>query len=220
MRGEAIGIVRMKRSSLMAIATLLALIATAPSYATLTVFSDRASWEGAIGGSDGIENFNRASPVDMSYGVNGAGLIDIGIIGDPTLNRIDDGSGGADTDGSNYFHGALDFSGATSSDLVTVFINQTIIGFGADWAITITCGELIMIIGSDIVLFTDHFTGRGDGFLGVIATTAFSSVVLDTVLDTVELVRYGQLYLRDGRGAGDASAYGACTGSGIAVTAT
>ena len=176
----------MKRNSMLAVATLLGLIVTAPSYATLTVFSDRASWEAAIGGSDGFENFNGVTPFGMSSGVNGAGLIDIEIIGDPTLNRIDAGSGGADTDGSNYFHGALDFSGVTPSDLITVLINQPVIGFGADWATTITGGELIMTIGSDTVAFTDHFTGLGDGFLGVIATAAFSSVVLDTELGTAE----------------------------------
>lgn len=149
------------------------------AHAVLMVFTDRTTWEASLGTSVTTEDFNGVTPFNMSTGVNSAGLIDIELLGSSGPNRIDDGSGFANIDGSNYYHGALDFFDGGAPSQATILITQ-IIGFGADWISTTTGGDLSLTILGETVNFDDHLTGSGNGFLGIISTNSFSSIILDT----------------------------------------
>jgi hypothetical protein len=174
----------MKITSILAGAALA--LAALNAQAVLMVFTDRTGWETAITGTIATEDFNGVTPFAMSTGVNSAGLIAIGLTGGSTDSRIDDGSGGADIDGSNYFHGALDGGGSLGfADSAEILTSPTV-GFGADWTTTITGGLLTLTILGETVQFDNHLSGIGNGFLGVVSTVVFSSILLDTETGAAE----------------------------------
>ena len=151
------------------------------TYAGLIVYTDRTVWASAVSGGISTEDFNSVSPFNMISGVNSAGAIDIELFGIPTNNRIDDGTGVINIDGSNYYHGVLD-SGTSKAKI----LSSPILAFGADWRSTTTGGELTLAILGDTIAFTDYLSGSGDGFLGVISDTAFSTITLDTAKTQAE----------------------------------
>ena len=144
--------------------------------ATLVVYTDRATWEGVVGGFV-TEDFNGVTPGSLSLGVNNVGLISIELFDQVAENRIDSGSGFNNINGTNFWNGNMDAFGNPSSAMI---LQDSIIAFGADWTDTTTGGLLTATIGGETLLFSDYLSGAGGGFLGVVADSPFSSIAFDT----------------------------------------
>ncbi len=143
--------------------------------ASLMFFSDRTTWESALGGTIGTEDFNAVTPFAMSAGSNSAGQLDIVLTNlTSSFNSIDNGAGILNIDGTTYYKGS-----ATSAENIVIQLSQAVLGFGADFRSTHSASGLTLEIDSIMAEFTTLLpSGDGDGFLGVISTNAFSSVRL------------------------------------------
>ena len=143
------------------------------------VFTDRGAWEAAVGGSFVTEDFNALASAGMSLGTNSVGRIDVEVGGtDPGNNAI----GGAFTvNGTQSITLESDTNGSDLQDVSIDFsADAPVIGFGADWVSTTNSGGLTVIIDGMTVEFADHLVS-GDGFLGFVSDTAFSSAVFGQV---------------------------------------
>ena len=152
------------------------------SYAGLVAYTDRVAWESAVSGDIATENFNSITPFNMVSGINAVGKIGVEIFGATSLNRIDDGSDSNNIDGSNYYHGHVDFnSGPPTLDIL---VTPTL-AFGADWRSTNSFGGLFLIILDVTFDLSDYLSG-GDGFFGVVSDSAFSEIDIETTLGEAE----------------------------------
>lgn len=146
----------------------------------IDVYTSRASWETALGGVIQTENFNGLTPGALSLGSNSAGLIDIDISGSSVReNAINDGSHPLDIDGSNFYLGDVARSVTGASTLVSLVFPGAVLGFGADWESTTSLRGLTVTINGETVVFSDHLTGLGSGFLGFVAASSFTEADLD-----------------------------------------
>jgi hypothetical protein len=165
---------------------LLLTLAAGPAHALLMVYTDRAAWQAALGGTLVVEDFNALPQASLVPGLNTVGKLDIELTGAVTVNRIIDASGLLASDGSQYFHGGLDFVGVEPTSLITL-LPGLVRGFGADWTSTVTGGGLLLRAGGETVRFGDYLPGAmGNGFLGIIADVAFARIELDTVTGAAE----------------------------------
>jgi len=164
----------MKTTSACVGLTLLLGAFAQPAKAVLTVYTDRGSWEGVVG-SFATEDFNALATGPMSRGTNNAGVIDIQIGGlnAPRGNEIATGATEFDFDGSNHIHG--DVSSVSLDVSFSILFDRPIAGFGADWVSTTTGGLLTMLIDGETVKFSDHMSGNGNGFLGVVSDSTFTT---------------------------------------------
>jgi len=142
--------------------------------ASHTVYTDRSSWESAVA-SFTTEDFNSVPIGQLSTGVNTVGSIEIEITGPPESNKIEPGSDSLNINGTTFFQGEADTSGSDAG-FPTLLFPSPITAFGGDWTETNTSGDLTMTFGGETLLFSDHFTGDGNGFLGVTTTSSFSEV--------------------------------------------
>ena len=164
---------------------LAALLAVAQVQAAVTVFTDRPSWEAAVGGGFATEDFDGVAPYNMGPGPNAAGLIDIFITGaDAGSNAIIDVGGG-----NHLYQGDVDTSSGRIPSIVFLgTFPLGISGFGADWVDTLTAGQLTVTIESDTINFSDYLVFPGDGFLGFVADAPFTTATFGTEsADGVEL---------------------------------
>lgn len=157
----------MRKSKLLS-NTLLAgalALSTGPAFSTVTTYTDRTSWEAAVG-SFVTEDFDGLTPGALSTGTNNVGLIDVIISGDPGNGALTGTDLDLETDESGLDTGfpAFDFLGP-------------IIGFGADWVSTATNSILEVTIDGTLISFGNELGGSGTGFLGFVSTNAFSGVV-------------------------------------------
>lgn len=162
--------------------SILLLCCAFNSYAGLVVYTDRVAWESAVSGDIATENFNSITPFNMVSGINTVGNIGFEIFGTTSLNRIDDGSDSNNIDGSNYYHGHLDFN--LGPPTLDILVTPTL-AFGADWKSTNSLGGLFLIILDVTFDLSDYLSGD-DGFFGVVSDSAFSEIDLETRLGSAE----------------------------------
>ena len=144
--------------------------------AAIIVFTDRALWEAAAGPFV-TEDFNGLTPTPLSTGNNPVGLIDINIVGDPGVSRIDDGTSVFAINGTNALILEVDESGTDIGFPSADFLGA-VFGFGADWQSTTNNSVLEVTIDGQLFNFSDFLdAGDGDGFLGFISDVAFTDIV-------------------------------------------
>lgn len=154
--------------------------------AALIVYTDRVSWEGAIG-SFSTEDFESAPLGQLSAGTTDLGLVDFtfdtgpsnlgpAIVGPSVSNSV---NGSRQLDG-HIFTLNQGGGGTTTPSYHEFDFGALVFGWGADFRNTLTGDDLIATTAGIDTLFSDHLTGIGNGFLGVISDTAFSSFRLTT----------------------------------------
>lgn len=158
-------------------AALAAFVSGAASAATLSVFTDRTAWENAVGGFV-LEDFET-----LPVGVLGVGTTDFGAFSITTdgtllsLPSIGPATSVGDVNGSRQFNGLManSFDPASASRHEFAF-DAPLIGFGADYADTVSGTGLFLEAAGESVGFASLFLPRGDGFMGIVSDTAFSTV--------------------------------------------
>ncbi len=167
----------MRSRSLLAVGCLWLLggIADQASAGFIT-FTDRASWEAAVGGGGGViqtEDFNAFSYTEYLAGDHSMGLLDLKITGVlPHPNAVK--SGGPDEiDSTKYFRGVAEFSEGP-----TLIFRDPVFGFGGDWMNTDGAGQLELTILGETFNLPDII--GDDGFFGVTSSTPFTDVVIRT----------------------------------------
>jgi len=139
----------------------------------ITFFTDRPSWEAAIGAAmitnDPFDNdIASADVIIFDSGVVSTGL---GGASGAALNEVESGD----------YEGVVDKDGVNAYESIEWDFPNPIIGFGADY--TSACsGEILLIIsnfegGGDMtVRIDDHLSSDCDGFFGIVSSSSFQSV--------------------------------------------
>lgn len=149
---------------------ILAGLAAAPANAAVATFTDVAAWQAAAGPST-LEDFS-GSPL----GAMAAGSTDIGAFS----IFLDKNGGGNNAFSAPRFGGYIDDPTASLDvgALVLRFdFDAPLIGFGGDWTSMINADRVTVTLAGATIQF-DNFltTGNGDGFLGFVSTTPFTSL--------------------------------------------
>ena len=172
----------MNRKNNLLIHVALVLSFAGASHATaarITVYTDRTSWENAVGNVFTTENFNAVTPFVLPDGLNNVGLFDIEVVGTANLsfpNAIIDPDvtpNSLNIDGTTFFRGA-----SLPASFPTLVFPNPIIGFGADWTSPATAGMLTLDILGTVIEFDVH--APAGGFLGVVSDTFFTEVAMPT----------------------------------------
>lgn len=150
------------------------------SDASVMVFTDRASWNAAVGGFL-HENFDALPVTDFVTGINSAGLVRVEITGDPGLNGIQDASSSFDINSTNFYRGEVDTSGSDAGSAALLF-STPMIGFAADYTRTTDFDHITVTLGATTLNFDLLLPFPGDGFLGFVSTVAFRRVDFATEL--------------------------------------
>lgn len=173
----------MKRS--ITLITLALSLLTVSANAALTFYTDRSSWQSAVGTST-TESFNFVSPYWLSEGVNNTGLLNIQLIGlaaQSQWNAIDDGTGFHSMDGSPFYQGGSNVNNGeniiSGADFIDIHLPDPVMAFGADFVSTHSGGGLTLSVDGVEYEFGDLLPdGVGTGFLGFISTEPFLTVRL------------------------------------------
>ena len=153
--------------SVITICALAAYAGTAS--AQITVFTDRASWDAAVGGNFVLEDFNSTTPQDILDGQTlDTGLLQITRDGSPNNAdgnlAISDGSTFGDIDGTNYLDGE---TGVTPHENVLFGFNgNPVYAFGADFVSPFSGDGINLSVGGQ--LFSLDVIGSGSGFFGIV----------------------------------------------------
>ncbi|MFT4824901.1 MAG: hypothetical protein ACJASY_000059 [Halioglobus sp.] len=157
------------RIRLHALLTVSILALNAPSsFAALMVFTDRTLWENAVSGPITTD------PFDNNMGTANVINFDSGVVS----TRLNSGQPHI------ISGGRFDTGVGNGSDITTWVFPMDIIAFGGDFTSTTTAGGLQVIgdfngAGDMTVTFSDYLAGSGNGFLGIVGMSSFSSVVWD-----------------------------------------
>lgn len=158
----------------------IALIAGTAS-AQLTVFTDRAAWEAAVGGGIVTEDFNSQVDGVIADGATlDTGLLQITRNGGPNggdgLLEIEPGTNFGDIDGTRFISGE---TGAAPHERVEIAFNgQNIFAFGGDWTSPFSGDGIGLEVGGEIILL-DSITGFNTGFVGFVSNGAtFSEIAI------------------------------------------
>ncbi len=153
--------------------------AAASAHAGIMVFTDRASWEGALGGAIAItEDFNALSPQIIADGDTiDTGLVQITRDGSPNggdgLLEIEPGGNFGNLDGTTFLSGET--GGEPHERVKVAFNGQDVFAFGADWFSPFSGDGIgIEVLGQLILL--DSISGFDSGFVGVVSTDSFDSI--------------------------------------------
>ena len=151
----------------------------AAANAQVSVFTDRASWEAAIGGAPiTVEDFNSTAPQPIADGATlDTGLLQVtrdgsanGADGDLAITA---GGGFGDIDGTNYLDGE---TGISPHETVNFGFNgQSVFAFGADFASPFSGDGINIRFGGE--LFSLDVIGFGTGFFGLVAGSGATSDV-------------------------------------------
>jgi len=129
---------------------------SAGANATLSFFTDRTTWENALGGPVSTEDFNGITPFTLSAGGNPAGLLDISLTNLlNTSNRIANDTGSAfplNIDGTTAFLGSASSQGAENI-LITLplaigsgqFINPFRVWAAPEWALVMSSAIHVVV---------------------------------------------------------------------------
>lgn len=163
---------RSQRTAALAAATLAVAVLTAlPAQAQVTVFTNRTSWEAAVG-SFVTETFDSLADTNFVTGLNDAGLIDVLITGVADDNGIRGAASAFDINGTQFLRGETDLSGSDVGVPSLIFASPTS-GFAADFTRTIDFARLTVTIGADTIEFDNFLSGDGTGFLGFVSADPF-----------------------------------------------
>ena len=167
--------------SIAVLATVLSISAPANAL-NFTIFSDRASWEAAVGGSFSEETFNSYT-VDTSF--NGTPLD----VGDFTLNGTANLSSYQTIDVPPFFNSLANVDGTTSinalldeSSSFSITFDSPITAFGANFSSISTAGAIIQVnADSELVggIPTNSNTGSDTEFFGFIGDSSFTTLLFD-----------------------------------------
>jgi len=142
-------------------ATLMALGTGVTPAEAVTVFTDRTAWEETV---SGITTETFSTPQSQSENL----LLESGI----QVTGVS----------SVWSSGQFYTSTPSRSESVEFEFPSQILGFGADFSSTTSNGGLTVsglfneIPGVDTVVFSEYLQGQGNGFLGIVADRAFSSL--------------------------------------------
>lgn len=156
---------------------LLGLAAPGSAYTTLT---NRSNWQAALSGPIVTDTFS--TPINSAQTIT----LDSGIIsmnsGPAVLpNVFNNNSVGVVTSGVNVYDNATQAGGGTASNTVTWLFPSAVTAFGADF---IGAGTGRLSLAGDFdglglqTLIVNTTIGGSDGFLGIIGTAPFTSIVL------------------------------------------
>ncbi len=159
------------------------------------VYTDRASWEAAVGGDIMTEDFAGAPVGPISTGVQTVGVLEfyMEVLDGSGYNEIRDGGA---VNGSRGFRGRVSNAGAnvggSFSDDIPTFVqvdygDAPLTAFGADYSSTTSGAELQITLQGNgaTIVFADYLTsGSGSGFLGIIDEDGFDSVWFEAVNPT------------------------------------
>lgn len=150
--------------------------------AGISVFTDRASWEAALGGvTPVVEDFNAISPQVIADGATlDTGLIQVTRDGSPNgadgALEIEPGSNFGDIDGTTFISGE---TGAAPHENVKVEFNgQSVFAFGADWTSPFSGDGIGIEVLGELVLL-DSISGFDTGFVGIVSDMGnFDSIAI------------------------------------------
>ncbi len=175
-----------------ALSGVIVAIAAGSASASITVFTDRASWEAALGGAmPVVEDFNSVATGPIADGAT----LDTGLLqikrdgsangGDGDL-AITAGGGFGDIDGTNYLDGE---TGAAPHERVDFGFNgQSVFAFGADFVSPFSGDGIGLEVNGELFLI-DTISGFDLGFFGVVssgATFSVASIVGNPADDTFQ----------------------------------
>jgi hypothetical protein len=172
-------------------------IASAAS-ASITVFTDRASWEAAVGGAPiTVEDFNSTAPQPIADG----STLDTGLLqikrdgsangGDGDL-AISDGSTFGDFDGTNFLDGETGIAPHERVDFG--FNGQSVFAFGADFVSPFSGDGIALEVGGQLFNI-DTISGFDSGFFGIVDTSATYSTI--SIVGTPEDISFQELWQAD-----------------------
>ncbi len=152
-------------------AAVVAAGAAASASASVTVFTDRASWLAAISGSTGFEDFNSTAVQSFADGQTLSFASGLSITRDGSPNGADGalaispGSQFGNIDGTTHLDGE---TGASPHEVVRLnFAGGPVFAFGADFTSPFSGDGIGLQIGNDLVLL-DFITSFNTGFAGII----------------------------------------------------
>jgi len=169
-----------------------------PAFGQLTVYTDRASWESALGGGMiFVEDFNSLDTGDIADGAT----LDTGIIQITRDGSPNGGDGGlAISPGSQFgnFDGTTHLDGETGvgphERVDFGFNGNAVFAFGADWVSPFS-GDGIAIEVGDTLILLDSIAGFDSGFVGFIsASDTFSTI---SVVGTPDAISFQELWQAD-----------------------
>lgn len=151
--------------------------------AQVVVYTDRPSWEAAVGSAAIItEDFNAQAPGVVASGATlDTGLVQITRDGSPNgadgLLEIEPGANFGNLDGTTFLSGE---TGVEPHEIVNIEFNgQSVFAFGADWFSPFSGDGIGLQVGSELILL-DSISGFDSGFVGFVSASA--------VFDTVSIV--------------------------------
>jgi hypothetical protein len=166
-------------------AWLLALTAPGSAY---TVYTNRAAWEAALSGrsivTDTFSNqINSAQSITLDSGIVSTNSGPADLPNPPFYNN----SVGVVTAGA--YDNAVQAGSGTASNTISWLFPNAVTAFGADF---IGAGTNRLSLSGDFdgtglqSLIVNSTLGKSDGFLGVIGTTSFTSIILGNSLTQVD----------------------------------
>jgi len=152
---------------------------TGSANAALTIFTDRAEWEAAVGGGIFTEDFNSLdAQIIPDGGTLDTGLLQITRDGSPNggdgLLEIEPGTNFGNIDGTTFISGE---TGAAPHERVDIeFSGQSIFAFGADWFSPFSGDGIALEVGNELILL-DSVAGFDVGFVGFVSDSATFSQI-------------------------------------------
>lgn len=185
----------MKNTTLIAFAA--GVIAT-PALAQLTVYTDRAAWEAAIGANPiFVEDFNNLATGEIADGFTlDTGIIQITRDGSPNgadgALAISPGSQFGNFDGTNHLDGETGIMPGERVDFG--FNGNSVFAFGADWVSPFSGDGIALEVGNELILL-DAVTGFNSGFIGFVSASATFSTI--SIVGTPEDITFQELWQAD-----------------------
>ena len=170
--------------------------AATTSLAQVTVYTDRAAWEAAVGGAFSLENFNDLTTGDILDGATlDTGVLQITRDGSPNnadgALAISPGTLFGNIDGTNFLDGE---TGASPHERVDFRFNgQAVFAFGADFTSPFS-GDGIGIEFAGEVFLLDGI-GGGASFFGLVSSGDVASVV--SIVGSPDAITFQELWQAD-----------------------
>jgi hypothetical protein len=177
-------------------ATLLAVLVTNAN-AALTVFTDRATWEAALGGATPVvEDLNDVTPFSFKDGQR-LETSKLAITRDGGANGSDgaldilDGASFGTIDGTNFLDGE---TGVEPHEVVDIgFLGASAFAFGSDFTSPFSGDGIALDVLGELVLL-DSIAGFDTGFVGVVSDMPFESV---SIVGTPDAISFQELWSAD-----------------------
>ena len=176
----------MKRGGIVLVVVVAALMAAGPaSAAVITVYTNQAAWEAAVGGMFETETFD-GLPVTTPLAANtthALGLVEFEYPGAPDIGSYDDDLPAITGDPDREFQGSVYQAtwggGDTKPGPHEFTFPYDVMAFGADFRTTTSGAMLTATMAGETIAFDDYLADPGTGFLGVVSDTPFTTVVFD-----------------------------------------